>query len=178
MSEAVYIRYSACLRCKIFNHLLVWQIPSAAIIDDTAQETTAVMTLLVEHERMITPAVGNNERNTSYIVKHTNQQCSINHLCMTPPNHSTHSSHPFLKHQTSLNPLLCWCSSPEIHFVGQLVDHSQLNRRHDRIFKVAYPIITPVCMCEAGSSNHCIHLTICQSSKHFVISLSQSLLMQ
>ena len=31
---------------------------SAAIINDTAQETTTVMTLLVEHEHMITPAVG------------------------------------------------------------------------------------------------------------------------
>ena len=31
-------------------------------MNDTAQETTAVMTLLVEHEHMITPAVGKQEK--------------------------------------------------------------------------------------------------------------------
>ena len=30
-------------------------------MNDTAQETTIAMTVLVEHEHMITPAVGNNE---------------------------------------------------------------------------------------------------------------------
>ena len=52
-------------------------------MNDTTQKTTAVMTLLVEHKHMITPAVGNNERNLidiSYIVKHTNQHWGINCL--------------------------------------------------------------------------------------------------
>jgi len=39
----------------------------------------------------------------------SSQEPDLGHSCRTPP-----------------NPLLYQCSSPEIHFVGQEVDHSQL----------------------------------------------------
>ena len=60
-------------------------------MNDTAQETTAVMTLLVEHEHMVTPAVGNDIRSCS---EHTSFNMSNTQL----PQCSKCSAHSSLLH--------------------------------------------------------------------------------
>ena len=50
---------------------------------------------------------------------------SIHSLC-TQTSSSSQEQNPGHSRRTPLNPLLCQCSSPKIHSVGQEVNHSQL----------------------------------------------------
>ena len=72
-------------------------------MNDTAQETTAVMALLVEHEHMITPAVGKQQMKPhhTYTVNHADANL---YIPTVQHNSAGFGLHPFLVHTALILP--------------------------------------------------------------------------